>query len=58
MPAARVAAMMLVIFATFGSILFGCAGRLDLPFFWGYLAVVVGSMVGGALVSTRTPVAS
>ena len=31
-------------------LLFGCAGRVDLPFFWAWLAVLVGGMVAAAQV--------
>ncbi len=31
--------------AIFGGILFGCAGRWDLPFFWAYLGIWAASMV-------------
>ncbi len=34
-----------------GVILFGCAGRWDLPFFWGYLGVLEASMLVGGLLS-------
>src|SRR5262245_13231424 len=33
---------MLAVIALIGAVLFGSAGRLDLPFFWAYLAVMAG----------------
>lgn len=45
---------MLVGFASLvplGVVLFGCAGRLDLPWFWAYLAVWAASAVVGPLVA-------
>ena len=39
--------------AALGAILFGTAGRWDLPFVWGYLAVNAGVMVAGALLIDR-----
>lgn len=48
---------MLVGFASLvplGAVLFGCAGRLDLPWFWAYLAVWAASAVVGPLVADPT----
>jgi protein-S-isoprenylcysteine O-methyltransferase Ste14 len=36
----------LALFLLLGGLLFGPAGRLDLPFFWAYLAVVAAVLVG------------
>jgi len=40
--------------ALMGALLFGCAGRWDLPMFWAYLGVWMGSMVVGSFVSDPT----
>lgn len=40
--------------AAMGGLLFGCAGRWDLPFFWGYLAVWAVASLVGAIVSDPT----
>ena len=37
-----------------GAVLFGCAGRVDLPWFWAYLAVWAASAVVGPLVADPT----
>jgi protein-S-isoprenylcysteine O-methyltransferase Ste14 len=44
----------LVFWGLLGAILFGCAGRWDLPMFWAYLGVWIASGVVGALVSDPT----
>jgi protein-S-isoprenylcysteine O-methyltransferase Ste14 len=40
--------------AVIGAILFGSAGRWDLPFFWAYLAVWAMAMVAGGIVADPT----
>ena len=39
--------------AVFGAVLFGAAGRLDLPFFWAYLAVLLGLALFALLTLSR-----
>ena len=41
MAAVKLAIRLPLLIAVLAGILFGCAGRLDLPFFWGWLAVPV-----------------
>jgi protein-S-isoprenylcysteine O-methyltransferase Ste14 len=41
-----IALRMVVLFLLLGGVLFGSAGRFDLPFFWAYLAVVAVFLVG------------
>jgi protein-S-isoprenylcysteine O-methyltransferase Ste14 len=43
--------------AVFGAILFGCAGRWDLPWFWAYLGVWAASMVVGIFAADPTLIA-
>jgi protein-S-isoprenylcysteine O-methyltransferase Ste14 len=40
--------------ALIGALLFGCAGRWDLPMFWAYLGVWTASVVAGSFVSDPT----
>ena len=42
-----------VAMAIVGGILFGSAGRTDLPFFWAYLAVIAGLMIVTMLTVSR-----
>src|SRR5262245_42932917 len=44
----------LVFLVILGGLLFGCAGRWDLPFFWACLGVWAASMLVGAFVSDPT----
>src|SRR5262249_58564760 len=44
----------LIFMAVIAGLLFGCAGRWDLPFFWAYLAIWAAAMVVGAFVSDPT----
>src|SRR5262249_42455953 len=40
--------------ALVGPLLFGCAGRLDLPLFWAYLGVMMAAAVVGPFVTDPT----
>jgi protein-S-isoprenylcysteine O-methyltransferase Ste14 len=40
--------------AMFGALLFGCAGRYDLPLFWAYLGVWAAACLAGPLVADPT----
>jgi hypothetical protein len=41
--------------AALGAVLFGCAGRWDLPFFWAYLGLLEACMVVGGLLADYAP---
>ena len=43
-----------VFLALVGAVLFGCAGRWDLPLFWAYLGVWAAALVAGGIVSDPT----
>jgi protein-S-isoprenylcysteine O-methyltransferase Ste14 len=43
-----------IFLALLGAILFGCAGRLDLPMFWAYLGVFFAATVVGACLADPT----
>jgi hypothetical protein len=40
--------------AVLAALLFGCAGRWDLPMFWAYLGVWTAALLGGTLVADPT----
>ena len=44
----------IVVGALFAAILFGCAGRWDLPWFWAYLGVWTAAMVAGSFLIDPT----
>jgi protein-S-isoprenylcysteine O-methyltransferase Ste14 len=53
MTTAKIILKWLLVFFLFGGVLFGSAGRLDLPMVWAYLCAYCGALLAFALITVR-----